>query len=196
MAAQARSRKPLTERLRDIGRSRFTCGCCPGRQFRGYRALNAHHLARHGGYWAGQKARQAGRKMSKQADAMRRHARGWRESHGLIDHQGRTTAKGRSRPNQPVRKIRDLRQRTRHGQDSDRTDKRANRHERRADRHDARADNHAGRAARHKLAGRPDRARAADARSAKRRTRAATSRQRVADQRMAHHQRWPERTRT
>lgn len=189
------ARKPLRERLKDIGRHRFTCACCPGRNFRGYRELNAHHLARHGGYWGGQKARVAGRKIGKQADAMRRHARGWRESHGLIDHQGRTTAKGRSRPDNPVRKMRDLRDRHRHGRDSDRTDKRATRHEKRATRSDARADRHSGRAARHKLAGRTGKARASDSRATAHRSRAAGHRSRVADTRITHHQKWPERTR-
>ena len=46
------------ERVQQAGRDlvrggRFTCACCPGKAFRGHRALNAHHLARHGGYWGG-----------------------------------------------------------------------------------------------------------------------------------------------
>ena len=194
MAAQPRSRKPLSERARGMFRHQFTCSCSPGRHFRGYREMNAHHLARHGGYWAGQKARVAGRKIGKQADAMRRHARGWQEAHGLLDHRGKATAKMRSRPDGQVRKISDLRQRHRHGRDSDRTDTRATRHENRARRSDARADRHSGRAARHKLAGRAEQARAADTRATTHRDRAATRRTRVADTRMAHHQRWPERT--
>jgi hypothetical protein len=192
----ARDRKPLKDRARGLFRNQFTCACCPGKVFRGYRALNAHHLSRHGGYWAGQKARVAGRKIGKAADLARRHARGWQEAHGLLDHRGKATARMRSRPDGPVRKISDLRARHRHGQDADRTDRHADRHEGRAQRSDARADRHAGRAAAHKLAGRPEQAAAADARATAHRDRAAGCRGRVADTRMAHHQRWPERTRT
>jgi hypothetical protein len=191
----ARDRKPLRERARNMFRNQFTCACCPGKVFRGHRALNAHHLARHGGYWAGQKARGTGRKIGRQADLMRRVARGWQESHGLLDHRGRNTAKMRSRPDRPVRRIRDLRDRDRHGRDADRTDKLASRLERRATRSGARADRHASRAARHKLAGRKTQARAADARATRLRDRATASRGRVADTRMGHHQRWPERPR-
>jgi hypothetical protein len=190
------ARKPLRERARALFRSQFTCGCSPGKTFRGHRALNAHHLSRHGGYWAGQKARVAGRKIGKQADLMRRHARGWQEAHGLLDHRGKATARMRSRPAGDVRRIRDLRARHRHGRDYDRTDRTAGRYEGRSARSDSRADRHAARAARHKLAGRADRARAADTRAAHHRGRAAASRARVADARMAHHQRFPERTRT
>jgi hypothetical protein len=190
------ARKPLRERARGLFRNQFTCACCPGKTFRGHRALNAHHLSRHGGYWAGQKARVAGRKIGKQADLMRRHARGWQEAHGLLDHRGKNTARMRSRPDGQVRKISDLRTRHRHGQHADRTDKRAGRFEGRATRSDGRADRHARRAAEHKLAGRADRARAADARATAHRGRAAAHRGRVADTRMAHHQRYPERTRS
>ena len=192
----ARDRKPLKDRARSLFRNQFTCACCPGKVFRGHRALNAHHLSRHGGYWAGQKARSAGRKIGKTADAARRHARGWQEAHGLLDHRGKATPKARSRPAGPVRRISDLRDRHRHGRDADRTDRRATRHEGRASRADARADRHAGRAAERKLAGRPKQARRADTRAAAHRDRAAARRERVADTRMAHHQRWPERTRT
>ncbi len=196
MARRPRDHKPLKERARNLFRNQFTCACCPGKTFRGHRALNAHHLARHGGYWAGQKARGTGRKIGKAADAARRHARGWQEAYGLLDHRGKATAKARSRPDAPVRRIRDLRDRHRHGRDADRTDRTAGRHERRATRSDARADRHAAHAAAHKLAGRPAQARAADARATRHRDLAATRRSQVADTRMAHHQRWPERTRT
>ena len=121
----ARDRKPLKERARGMFRHQFTCACCPGKTFRGHRALNAHHLSRHGGYWAGQKARVAGRKIGKTADLARRHARGWQEAHGLLDHRGKATARMRSRPAGNVRHIRDLRARHRHGLDADRTDRRA-----------------------------------------------------------------------
>lgn len=196
MAGQTRSHRTLRERARGLFRDQFTCACCPGKTFRGHRALNAHHLSRHGGYWAGQKARVAGRKIGKQADAMRRHARGWQEACGLLDHRGKATARMRSRPDGQVRRIRDLRARHRHGKDADRTDRAAGFLERRANRSDSRADRHAARAARHKLAGRPEQARAADTRATAHRSRAASHRGRVADTRMAHHQRWPERTRT
>lgn len=192
----ARNRKPLKERARNLFRNQFTCACSPGKTFRGHRALNAHHLSRHGGYWAGQKARVAGRKIGKQADLMRRHARGWQEAHGWINHRGEATAKLRTRPTGQVRKISDLRARHRHGKSADRTDRRAGWLERRATRADSRADRHAGRAARHKLAGRTDQARAADVRATAHRNRAATHRGRVAETRMAHHQRWPERSRS
>lgn len=196
MAAQTRSHRPLKDRARGLFRNQFTCTCSPGKTFRGYRALNAHHLSRHGGYWAGQKARVAGRKIGKQADAMRRHARGWQEAHGLLDHRGKATARMRSRPDGPVRSIRDLRDRHRHGKDADRTDRAATRIEGRASRADGRADRHAARAARLKLAGRPEKARAADGRASAHRNVAAGHRDRVADARMGHHHRWPERTRT
>ena len=192
----ARDRKPLKDRARGLFRNQFTCACCPGKTFRGHRALNAHHLSRHGGYWAGQKARSAGRKIGKQADLMRRHARGWQEAHGLLDHRGRKTGKARSRPDQPVRRIRDLRDRDRHGQDADWTDRRVTRYEGRAGRSDARAARHNERAARHKNAGRLERARRADTRATRHAGRAAARREQAIDKRMAHHQRWPERTRT
>ena len=64
-----RARK-LRDRARGAFRTRFTCACCPGKEFRGHKALNAHHLSRHGSYWAGAKAKGMGRKMGKQADAI------------------------------------------------------------------------------------------------------------------------------
>jgi len=191
-----RDRKPLKARARGLFRNQFTCACCPGKTFRGHRALNAHHLSRHGGYWAGQKARSAGRKIGKAQDELRKHARGWQESHGWLNHRGKATAKLRSRPDGPVRRIRDLRVRDRHGRDSDRTDKTAGRLERRADRADARARRHDEHAARHKNVGRTEQARNADARAAAHRNRAAAHRTRIGETVMANRQRWPERTRT
>ena len=127
---------------------RFTCACCPGKQFRGHRALNAHHLARHGGYWAGQKARVAGRKIGKAQDAARRHARGWRHAAGLLDHMGNRTDRGRSRPELRGRlTVADLRRAHHHDRDHERADK----HDRRAARHRARGNEE-------KAAGRADRA--------------------------------------
>ncbi len=193
----ARDRKPLKDRARGLFRNQFTCACCPGKTFRGHRALNAHHLSRHGGYWAGQKARSAGRKIGKAADQARRHARGWQEAHGLLDHRGKNTAKMRSRPEVRGRaSVRQLRQAHLHGRDSDRTDQRAARHERHAARSDARAERAAAFAARLKRTRLKTVAQRADARVPHHRGRAATHRGRVADTRMAHHQRWPERTRT
>jgi len=189
-----RDRKPLKARARGLFRNQFTCACCPGKTFRGHRALNAHHLSRHGGYWAGQKARSAGRKIGKAQDELRKHARGWQESHGWLNHRGKATAKLRSRPDGPVRRIKDLRDRDRHGRDSDRTDQRADRYERRADRRDGRARRHDERATRLKNDGRTEKARKPEERAAAHRERAAAHRERVADERMAHHQRWPERT--
>jgi hypothetical protein len=189
-----RERKPLKERARGLFRNQFTCACSPGKTFRGHRALNAHHLSRHGGYWAGQKARGTGRKIGKAADGARRHARGWQEAHGLLDHRGKATPKARSRPDAPVRRIRDLRDRHRHGKDSDRTDQRAARHERHAARSDARAERATAFAARLKRTRLKAVAQRADARVPVHRARAAAHRGRVADTRMAHHQRWPERT--
>ena len=192
----SRPRKPLSERLKNIGRHRFTCACSPGKHFRGYRALNAHHLSRHGGYWAGQKARVAGRKIGKQADLMRRHARGWQEAHGLLDHRGKATAKMRSRPSGPVRNMSHLRARHRHGKDSDRTDKQVTRAEGRAARSGNRADRHERLAAWLKQHGHTRATQAAAGRAATHRERAAGHQQSGIDTRMGHHQRWPERTRT
>ena len=106
-----------------------------GKAFRSIRQLNAYHLARNGGYWAGQKARTTGRKIGKPLDAARRHARGHREAAGLIDHMGRRTLRGESRPELRGRvSIRELRQLHRH----DRDHETALTRERKADRHEAR----------------------------------------------------------
>ena len=106
-----------------------------GKTFRSIRQLNAYHLARNGGYWAGQKARVAGRKIGKTRDMARRHARGHREAAGLIDHMGRRTPRGESRPElRGLIRIRELRQTHRH----DRDHEKALTRERRADRHEAR----------------------------------------------------------
>lgn len=142
-------RKPLRERARDttrhlFGGGRFTCSCSPGKEFRGHRAMNAHHMARHGGYWAGDKARKTGRKIGRQADAMRKHARGFREAYGHIDRYGRLTAKARSRPELRGRVTRgQLRQAHRHDRDHEKAAAR----DRKADR--ARARGRHGRAVKH-----------------------------------------------
>lgn len=133
MAAQSAASR-VRRNLRDIlGGGRFTCACCPGKTFRGHKALNAHHLARHGNYWAGQNAKKIGRKIGKEADAVRKHARGWLEAHGHVDRFGHRTDKARSRPEAPVRghlTWHQLREMHRHGRDHDR----AERHEGKAER--------------------------------------------------------------
>lgn len=124
----ASSRKPLRDRIRERLARPHTCSC--GWHGKTYRAMNAHHLARHGGYWGSKAGRAAGRKIGKAQDAARRHARGWREAHGLIDRYGASTAKGRSRPELRGRLTRrQLRQAHRH----DRDHERAGRHERKAE---------------------------------------------------------------
>jgi hypothetical protein len=141
-------RKPLKDRGRQawhdlMNGGRFTCGCCPGRQFRGTRALNAHHAARHAGRWAGKQARAAARRMGKDVDAARRHARGWLEAAGLRDHRGRRTDRARSRPELRGKVTRrQLRELHRHDRDHERAAAR----DRRADRAGARAAAHRQRA--------------------------------------------------
>lgn len=136
--------------LRDmLAGGRFTCACCPGKEFRGHRALNAHHLARHGSYWAGDKAKKTGRKIGKAADAARRHARAWREAAGLADRDGNRTHASRSRPELSGRlRLRDLRRAHRHDRDHRKAAVRDQKADRarsggsryRADSHQARAD--------------------------------------------------------
>jgi len=134
-----------------------------GKLFRSARHLNAYHLARDGGYWAGDRARKVARKMGKQADAARKFARGTREAHGLIDHMGHRTARGRSRPvpeRGTVLTGRHLGELHRHHRDHDRaakSDRKAHAREARAADREAQADRHeaAGRtraAARHRAA--------------------------------------------
>ena len=128
---------------------RFTCACCPGKEFRGHRALNAHHLARHGSYWAGDKARKTGRKIGKATDAARKHARAWREASGLADRNGNRTHASRTRPELSGRlRLRDLRRAHRHDRDHRKAADRDQRADRaaasgsqgRADRHQFKAD--------------------------------------------------------
>ena len=114
-----------------------------GKLFRSVRALNAYHLARDGGYWAGDKARKMARKMGKPADAARRHARGWREAGGLIDHMGHRTARGRTRP-VPERgtvltggHLRDLHRHHRDHERAAKSDRKAEARDARAARHEA-----------------------------------------------------------
>ena len=99
MAREPGPVRRLTGRIR---RRQFRCACCPDKVFRGYKALNAHHLARHGNYWAGAKARAMARKMGKGQDAARKHARGWLEAYGHVDRLGKRTSRARSRPEAPA----------------------------------------------------------------------------------------------
>ena len=120
--------KPRRHTLTSPLGSRFHCAGC-GKDFRGYRAMNAHHLAEHAGRWAGAKARAAGRKMGKETDKMRRHARGWLESAGLRDKSGRETPKALSRPKPRgkvrARDLRPLHQHDTHHEKADRLRRRA-----------------------------------------------------------------------
>jgi hypothetical protein len=109
---------------------RFHCAGC-NRDFRGHRAMNAHHMAVHAGRWSSAKARKAARAMGKETDRMRRHARGWLEAAGLRDPRGRLTEKARSRPQvRGMTTLREMRMLHRHDRDHDR----AGRLGRRADR--------------------------------------------------------------
>jgi hypothetical protein len=76
-----RARKPR-HTLTSIRGARFHCAGCNA-DFRGYRAMNAHHAAKHAGRWASKAARGAQRKMGKETDNLRRHAMGWLESSNL-----------------------------------------------------------------------------------------------------------------
>lgn len=123
-AAKARDR--ARKFAREVRHGRFSCTCSPGKNFRGHKALNAHHLSRHGGYWAGDKAKRTGRKIGKDTDALRKHARGWLEAHGHVDRMGKRTDRARSRPETPERSVwnrRTGRAQARHGRDIDNADK-------------------------------------------------------------------------
>ncbi len=195
-----RERKPLSERRRGIFRTQFRC--C-GKTMHSNRAQKTHHFAFHSGLWASDKARKAGRRMGKEVDRMRRVGYGGLVAAGLRTPpargapNGHPTAKARARPELRGRvSVRQLRRAERHDRDSGRTDQRAARHERNATRSDARAERAAAFAARLKQTRLKTVARRADARVPHHRNRAATHRGRVAETRMAHHQRYPERTRT
>ena len=135
--------------------------------------------------------------MGKQLSNARRHSMGWLRAAGLRDQRGQRTPKDRARPHAYGRlSVRQLRGMHRHDKHSGRTDQRAGRHERRATRSDARAERASAVAARLKPTRLRGAARLAEGRSAAHRERATGHRARVADVRMAHHKRWPERTRT
>jgi hypothetical protein len=86
--------------------------------FRTRQEMNARFLRDYGGYWQGKAGKAMRRKLGRDQDLARRHARGWRESHGLADHRGRATGKSRSRPDLPSRpRLKDLRDQHRHHRD-------------------------------------------------------------------------------
>jgi hypothetical protein len=165
-----RIRKPRRHTLTSLRGARFHCAGCNA-DFRGYRAMNAHHLAKHASRWTSKSARAAGRKMGKETDNLRRHALGWLEAAGLRewkkvpvrDKQGKPverngkpvtrevpvlTDRARSRPQADGRPVRQhLRQLHRH------------------DRHHERADGHDRKAQRHRAKGRDAKADAREARA-------------------------------
>lgn len=129
----------LREHLNEM-RTRYTCDCSPGREFRTLKGFNAHHHARHGAYWAGKGGKAAGRKMGKGMDTARRWSRAKLEEGGLVDRLGRRTDRWRTRPELSGRlTVRDLHRAHRHDSDHNR-----------ASWHDSRAAHHEGRATRHK----------------------------------------------
>jgi len=129
------ARKPLRERLaqrfKNFGRTQYTCSC--GKHFSNRMMWNGHRcMDTFRG--ASKKAREAARNKGRQMSEAWKHARRTRLADGLIDQRGQRTAKGRSRPNGPVRGRKDLQARHRHGRDHDRAD----RHDQRAKRHETR----------------------------------------------------------
>ena len=124
--APPRRRDRLRKLAQEVRHGRFTCTCSPGKHFRSHKALNAHHLSRHGGYWAGKQGKAMRNKIGKDADNLRKHARGWLEAHGHVDRMGRRTDRARSRPQMPERSVwnaRTGRAHARHGRDIDKADK-------------------------------------------------------------------------
>lgn len=135
-SAAVRGASKARSGLRDLlGGGRFTCACCPDRVFRGHKALNAHHLARHGNYWGGKAGKAMQRKVGKVQDAARRAARGAQHANGDLDHRGRLTPKGRTRPEVrggPREARRALRDAHRHDRDHQRAENREHKAERAA----------------------------------------------------------------
>ena len=171
MAEQASTRRRLAASIRARTRSSFHCSGC-SRDFRGHRAWNAHHAAKHAGRWASASARKAARSMGKDADNARRHALGWLEAAGLrewrkVPFKGRDgkertrqvpvlTDRARARPELRGRlRGRDLRVAKNHDaghERAKRNDGHATRHGSLADGHAAIADGHADEG--HRLRGR------------------------------------------
>ena len=159
--ASASARSRLVASIRARTRSSFHCDGC-SKDFRGHRAWNAHHAAKHAGRWASASARKAARSMGKDADNARRHALGWLEAAGLRewrkvpftgrDGKERTrqvpvrTDRAKSRPEIGGRvRARDLRVAQKH----DDGHERAKRHDGHATRHESLADGHAALTAAH-----------------------------------------------
>ena len=191
----ARKRRTLKQRWKQF-RKPIACNCGCGKRWSRNDTLqaNAHFLRHYGGYWAGQKGKAMGRKIGKGSDGLRRMGRaGWHAA-GLRDGFGKLTPRGRARPTGNVRRISHLRERHRFERSATRADSRAARHERRAGRSDHRADRAAAVAGRLKQTRLKGLAQRAHTRAATHRQRAAGHRTRVADTRMAHHGRYPERT--
>lgn len=121
--AAARGADAVRKRARNLRAhaahgGRFTCSCCPGKVFRGWRALNAHHLAVH--YRQARAGRNGLPKAKRQAWL---HARGHREAAGLVDKDGRMTDRGRTRPGVGGRvTLRELRAVSRHDRHHERAD--------------------------------------------------------------------------
>ena len=160
MARNPLTGKPRRHTLTSLRGARFHCAGCNA-DFRGYRAMNAHHLAKHASRWTSRSARAAGRKMGKETDNLRRHALGWLEAAGLRewkavpvrDKQGKPverngkvitreipvpTDRARSRPGVSGRPRRgELRQLHKH----DRHHERADGHDRKAQQHRAKGRN-------------------------------------------------------
>jgi len=130
-AAEAASTRAGKARERLM--SPYTCNC--GWHGRTWRSMNAHHGRKHAGYWGGKAARAMGRKIGKAQDEARKTSRGWRHAAGLIDHRGRPTEKGRTRPEirgGPREATRGLRDAHRHDRDHQRAEAREQKAERAA----------------------------------------------------------------
>jgi hypothetical protein len=164
------TRKPR-HTLTSIRGARFHCAGCNA-DFRGYRAMNAHHLAKHASRWTSKSARAMGRKMGKETDNLRRHALGWLEAAGLREWK---TVPVRGKDGKPVERngkivTREVpvptdRARTR-PEASGRLGRGHLRQLHRHDRHHERADGHDRRAQRHRDTGRDDKADTREARAA------------------------------
>jgi hypothetical protein len=93
--------------------------------FRTRQEMNARFLRDYGGYWQGKAGKAMRRKLGRDQDLARRHARSHREAFHLADHRGRATDKSRSRPDLPSRpRLKDLREQHRHHRDHEKADTR------------------------------------------------------------------------
>jgi hypothetical protein len=131
----ARKARSGLRNLKRLGRREFSCACGCGKQWRDYRLMNTHFLAKNGGYWAGKAGKATGRAMGKGTDSVRRHARGTLEAFGHVDRKGERTDLRRSRPVPSGHiTLRGMRELHRHARDHTR----AGRHDAKAERHRAR----------------------------------------------------------